>query len=120
MLAGVTDFISNFTVPAPAASSGSIITDSLVYLRCNYTFTYVSNSGNEPVALVSATAVMADAIGTPKQGHISLTANTDEIIVSFTSGTNNVPSVRCVVFCHQSINQCIIFTAIMQVWEQPE
>ena len=38
----------------------------LIYMRCNYTFTYVSVLNGVAYAADSVSAVMADSIGTPK------------------------------------------------------
>ncbi len=58
-------------------------------------FAYISNR-DAPEVLATATAIAADSIGSPKQGHIAITENDDEIVVSYVSGTETLPSVRSV------------------------
>lgn len=75
------------------ASNASCNPLSLI-LRITSSFTYVSMAAKDPVALGSVIGIMADTIGTPKQGHIALGSNDDEIIVSYVTGTTTTPSVR--------------------------
>ena len=69
---------------------------NLVFMRCNYTIAYLSN--NTGAILGSQTAVMADPVGAPKQGHLSITQNLDEMVISYTTGIAREPSVRYVCF----------------------
>ncbi len=40
--------------------------------------------------------LMAEGLGVPTQGHISLTDNDDEMLVAYVTGTQTTPSVRYV------------------------
>eukprot|EP00042_Codosiga_hollandica_P031311 m.189441 g.189441 ORF g.189441 m.189441 type:complete len:738 (-) comp53605_c0_seq1:112-2325(-) len=80
----------NFTIAPPT----SVRFPGLLYMRCNYTFIYLTSDNGQQYALDSVMATMADGLGAPKQGHISLTSNDDEMLVSYTTGTTTTPSVR--------------------------
>ena len=73
-------------------------------------FNYISASTKD--AVVQATGIMADKTGAPKQGHISITSNADEMTVSYTSGTEKVPSVRCTA-C-----QLCAGADVLQLWSE--
>lgn len=63
-------------------------------MRCNYTFVYVSQATGTGVALDSVEALMSEGLGWPTQGHIALTSNEDEMMVSYVTGTTTTPSVK--------------------------
>ncbi len=46
------------------------------------------------VALASVVAPMAEGLGWPSQGHIALTDNDDEMMLTYVTGTTTTPSVR--------------------------
>ena len=46
------------------------------------------------MVLANADATSIDTPAMPKQGHISLTENDDEMVVSYVSGSTNIPTVR--------------------------
>ena len=100
---GPSDYMLALRVPSPAASFGTVHFSGLVYMRCNYTFTYVANATNVLTAIAFVGAQNTDHIGAPKQGHISITENDDELIVSYTSGVDTTPSVRFVRFIYLQI-----------------
>jgi hypothetical protein len=107
---GPFDFMFAVRVPRPSQVNDSVVIQNLPFMRCNYTyvrpwcqnhskvhrFSYISNR-NAPIVLATITAVAQDVVTAPKQGHISLTENDDEMIVSFVSGSSSTPSVRFVV-----------------------
>eukprot|EP00042_Codosiga_hollandica_P051427 m.631135 g.631135 ORF g.631135 m.631135 type:complete len:480 (-) comp58283_c0_seq22:2372-3811(-) len=63
-------------------------------MRCNYTFDYVSTYGGSQTVLASASVEMCDTLGTPKQGHLALTAVDNEMTLTYVTGTTTTPSVR--------------------------
>ena len=101
----------NSSLPVPS----SVRFSSLMYMRCNYTFVlnvnvcihkqiadtawyrfvYVSVSDGVGMALDSIVAPMSEGLGWPTQGHIALTSNDDEMLVSYVTGTLTTPSVKC-------------------------
>ena len=87
----------NSSLPMPTSARFS----GLLYMRCNYTFVYVSAAGSTGVALDSVEALMSEGLGWPTQGHIALTSNEDEMMVSYVTGTTTTPSVKFVIeFLH--------------------
>ena len=72
---------------------------SWVFTAHPHSFTYVNVDidSNTHTALASVTVPMVDTLGTPKQGHIALTGNLDEMMVMYVTGTTTTPSVRCVM-----------------------
>lgn len=87
---------ANSSDPAIAAGAGSVQTPPAPFLRCDFVFTYISAGPNgEMIALANVTVPSIEGPNVPKQGHIAFTSNYDEMMVSYTSGSNeNAPSVR--------------------------
>jgi len=91
---GPTNGLGDYMDKVAASINGTAVFPNLILMRCNYTFTYISMATGSPVALDSVIGVMAGSLGTPMQGHISFTDNDDEMMVIYTTGTTNTPSVR--------------------------
>ena len=71
----------------------------------------MSVQGDAHVALASGTVPMADALGTPKQVHIALTDNLDEMAITYVTGVSDAaPAVRCVLYItvHSSLHHLIL------------
>lgn len=57
-------------------------------------FTYVTVENGTSIALDSITVPMTEGLGWPTQGHIALTSNDDEMMVTYVTGTDTTPSVK--------------------------
>ncbi|KAH9146454.1 hypothetical protein AeRB84_009714 [Aphanomyces euteiches] len=68
---------------ATGAASGTLTFGPILNMRCNYQFQYQKNLGNKTFATVAE----------PLQAHISLTSQSDEISVMWTSAEVKGPSV---------------------------
>lgn len=86
---------ANSSDPALKAGEGSVRFNSLLFMRCDYVFTYINVQGANQVALANLTVPLRDSVCTPRQGHLSLTENEDEMLVIYNSGCTKVlPSVK--------------------------
>jgi len=77
-----------------ALATGSVRFENLIYMRCNYTFNYVGTRNGTLQILGSVQVVMKDGLGAPKQGHLGITSNLDEIVIVYVTGTNTRPSMK--------------------------
>ena len=59
-------------------------------------FVYVNVVDGYNFAIAEAKTTMAEGLGWPTQGHIGLTGNPDEILVTYVTGTLNTPMVKFV------------------------
>ncbi|KAG9413372.1 hypothetical protein AC1031_012586 [Aphanomyces cochlioides] len=81
---------------ATGAASGTLTFGPILNMRCNYQFRYQKSLGNKTFANVAVSPVVEMKRGPkePLQAHISLTSQTDEISVMWTSAEVKEPSVR--------------------------
>jgi hypothetical protein len=87
--------VAAFPAGTPPATSGSVLLQSLPWLRCNYTASYVNMVGNSSVLVGSVAVSMRESLGKPGQGHLMMTADPAVLLITFTSGSNSTaPSVR--------------------------
>lgn len=91
---GVTD--ANGPENEGSSEVNSIRFSSLYMMRCNYTVEYFNFQprGNEYAPLARLEVGMAEKFSSPKQGHIALTNNVDEMSVMFNSASGETPMVK--------------------------
>eukprot|EP00944_MAST-04C_sp_MAST-4C-sp1_P011916 g11916.t1 len=76
-------------------ASGSIsLPQSLVNMRCDYVFTYLSMNNGVGKSIASFTVKVKGGKDAPTQGHIAYSENHGDVWVTFVSGSPSVPLVK--------------------------
>ena len=76
-------------------ASGSIsLPQSLVNMRCDYVFTYLSMNDGVGKSIASFTVKVKGGKDAPTQGHIAYSENHGDVWVTFVSGSPSVPLVK--------------------------
>ena len=88
-----TDYLDLLNVSTSTTGSVHLL-NSLVNMRCNYIFTYISMVGTTGKAIATFTVKVKGGNDMPTQGHISYADKHGEMWVSFVSGSHDTPVVK--------------------------
>lgn len=94
---GLNDYLDAVTLQDSTNIPVTIKLTELVFMRCDYTFTFVATTyypSLEHFAIGNITVPMDEAPSTPKQGHLSYVGSPDTMAVQFVSASKSTPKVK--------------------------